>query len=348
MMRFLAKGAEIMLARLHKQSFLKLLDFSADEVHALLDLAAQLKADKQSGKEVQTLKGKNIALIFEKTSTRTRCAFEVAARDQGAGVTYLEPSGSQIGHKESIKDTARVLGRMFDAIEYRGFSQQIVEELAKYAGVPVYNGLTDEFHPTQALADLLTMREHSDKPLAQISYAYLGDARFNMGNSLLLAGALMGMDVRIAAPKALQPSAEIVAKAQELAAQSGARIWIGDDPQAAVAGVDFVHTDIWVSMGEPESAWRERIDLLKPYRVTAELMAATGKADSKFMHCLPAFHNRETTVGEWIYQTFGLDGVEVSEEVFESAASVVFDQAENRMHTIKAVMVATLGAPNAA
>lgn len=327
---------------LHQRSFLKLLDFSPAEISALLDLAAKLKADKKNSSEKQYLVGKQIALIFEKTSTRTRCAFEVAARDQGAHVTYLEPSGSQIGHKESVRDTARVLGRMYDAIEYRGFSQNVVEELAEFSGVPVYNGLTDEFHPTQMLADLLTMREHCDKPLNEISFAYLGDARFNMGNSLLIAGALMGMDVRIAAPESLQPSAELLEKVQQIAQQTGARILITDNPQAAVSGVDFVHTDIWVSMGEPEQAWRERIDLLKPFQVNADLMAATGNVHAKFMHCLPSFHNRDTKIGEWIFQTFGLDGVEVTEDVFESAASIVFDQAENRMHTIKAVMVATL------
>ncbi|MDK4528108.1 ornithine carbamoyltransferase [Kingella kingae] len=331
------------MPNLTSRSFLKLLDFTPAEITALLDLAAKLKADKKSGNEVQHMKGKQIALIFEKTSTRTRCAFEVAARDQGAHVTYLEPSGSQIGHKESVKDTARVLGRMYDAIEYRGFSQLVVEELAQYSGVPVYNGLTDEFHPTQMLADLLTMREHSDKPLNEISYAYLGDARFNMGNSLLIAGALMGMDVRIAAPTSLQPAPELVAKIQQIAQQTGAKITITDNPQQAVQGADFVHTDIWVSMGEPEAAWRERIDLLKPFQLNADLMNATGNPNAKFMHCLPSFHNRDTKVGEWIYQTFGMDGVEVTEDVFESAASIVFDQAENRMHTIKAVMVATLG-----
>ena len=308
---------------LHRRSFLNLTDFTPAEIAGLLDLAAELKAAKKEGREVRRLSGKNIALIFEKTSTRTRCAFEVAARDQGAGVTYLEPTGSQIGHKESIKDTARVLGRMFDAVEYRGFSQHTAEELARYSGVPVYNGLTDEFHPTQILADLLTMREHAGKPLNQCSFAYLGDARFNMGNSLLQGGAMMGMDVRIGAPKSLQPRAELV--------------------EQAVRGADFVHTDIWVSMGELESAWRERIDLLLPFQVNAALMAKTGKPDTKFMHCLPSFHNRETKVGEWIFETFGLDGVEVTEDVFESAHSIVFDQAENRMHTIKAVMVATLG-----
>lgn len=328
---------------LKNRHFLKLLDFSPAEIVALLDLAAELKAAKKAGQEQQYLKGKNIALIFEKTSTRTRCAFEVAARDQGAGVTYLEPSGSQIGHKESIKDTARVLGRMYDGIEYRGFGQTVVEELAAYAGVPVFNGLTDEFHPTQMLADLLTMREHCAKPLNQIAYAYVGDARYNMGNSLLLAGALLGMDVRIGAPQALLPSADIIAKAQALAEQTGARILLTEDVAEAVKGVDFIHTDVWVSMGEPVEVWHERIALLKDYRVTPELMAAAQNPDVKFMHCLPAFHNRETKVGEWIYETFGLDGVEVTEEVFESPASIVFDQAENRMHTIKAVLVASLG-----
>ena len=328
---------------LKNRHFLKLLDFSPAEIVALLDLAAELKAAKKAGQEQQYLKGKNIALIFEKTSTRTRCAFEVAARDQGAGVTYLEPSGSQIGHKESIKDTARVLGRMYDGIEYRGFGQVVVEELAAYAGVPVFNGLTDEFHPTQMLADLLTMREHCAKPLNQIAYAYVGDARYNMGNSLLLAGALLGMDVRIGAPQALLPSADIIAKAQALAEQTGARILLTEDVAEAVKGVDFIHTDVWVSMGEPVEVWHERIALLKDYRVTPELMAAAQNPDVKFMHCLPAFHNRDTKVGEWIYETFGLDGVEVTEEVFESPASIVFDQAENRMHTIKAVLVASLG-----
>ena len=328
---------------LKNRSFLKLLDYTQDEIYVLLDLAAKLKAAKKSGNETQYLRGKNIALIFEKTSTRTRCAFEIAARDQGAYTTYLEPSGSQIGHKESIKDTARVLGKMYDAIEYRGFSQYVVEELAKYAQVPVYNGLTDDFHPTQMLADLLTMREHCDKPLNQTSYAYLGDARFNMGNSLLIAGALMGMDVRIATPKDLMPSTKIIQKAQELAQQSGAKITLTQDAQAAVKDVDFIHTDIWVSMGEPESAWRERINLLKPYQVNANLMRASNNPNTKFMHCLPSFHNRETKIGQWIFETFNMDGIEVTEEVFESTASIVFDQAENRMHTIKAVMVATLG-----
>lgn len=326
----------------YQRSFLKLADFTAEEITQLLDLAAELKAAKKAGSETQQLKGKNIALIFEKSSTRTRCAFEVAAYDQGANVTYLEPSGSQIGHKESVPDTARVLGRMYDAIQYRGYGQSVVEELARHAGVPVYNGLTDEFHPTQMLADLLTMREHSSKPLQQIAYAYIGDARFNMGNSLLLAGALMGMDVRIAAPKNLWPSADIIYTAKTMAEQSGARITLTESAEEAVQNVDFIHTDVWVSMGEPEATWRERIELLRPYRITSELMAAANNPDVKFMHCLPAFHNRQTQVGEWIYQTFGLDGVEVDEAVFESPASIVFDQAENRLHTIKAVMVATL------
>ncbi|WP_373753237.1 ornithine carbamoyltransferase [Neisseria weixii] len=328
---------------LKNRHFLKLLDFSQDEILHYLNLAAELKAAKKAGKEVQRMKGKNIALIFEKTSTRTRCAFEVAARDQGAGVTYLEPTGSQIGHKESIKDTARVLGRMYDGIEYRGFGQEIVEELAKYAGVPVFNGLTNEFHPTQMLADALTMQEHSDKPLHQVAYAYVGDARYNMANSLLILGAKLGMDVRIGAPKALWPSEDIVAQAKAVAAESGAKILLTENAEEAVNGVDFIHTDVWVSMGEPKEVWQERIDLLKGYRVTPELMAASGNTQVKFMHCLPAFHNRETTVGEWIYETFGLNGVEVTEDVFESEASIVFDQAENRMHTIKAVMVAALG-----
>ncbi|OSI17255.1 ornithine carbamoyltransferase [Neisseria dentiae] len=327
---------------LKNRHFLKLLDYTPEEIEYLLDLAAELKAAKKSGREERRLRGRNIALIFEKTSTRTRCAFEVAAYDQGANVTYLEPGGSQIGHKESIKDTARVLGRMYDAIEYRGFGQEIVEELAKYAGVPVYNGLTNEFHPTQILADMLTMREHSRKPLRQIAYAYVGDARYNMGNSLLLGGAILGMDVRIGAPRHLWPSEELIAKARETAEKSGARLLLTEDPQEAVNGVDYIHTDVWVSMGEPESVWKERIELLAPYQVNAALMAAAGNPDVKFMHCLPAFHNSETKIGGWINQTFGMDGVEVTEEVFEGPASVVFDQAENRMHTIKAVLVATL------
>ncbi len=329
----------------YPRHLLKLTDFTPDQINALLDLAAELKAAKKAGRETQRLRGKNIALIFEKTSTRTRCAFEIAAHDQGAKVTYLEPGSSQIGHKESIKDTARVLGRMYDGIEYRGHGHETIEELARYAGVPVFNGLTDRYHPTQSLADLLTMREHSSKALAQTAYAYVGDARCNMGNSLLLAGALMGMDVRIGAPKELWPDDSVITRAHELAERSGARILLTDNPQQAVAGVDFIHTDVWVSMGEPPEIWQQRIDLLRPYRVGTELMAAAGTPQVKFMHCLPAFHNRETKIGEWIYQTFGLDGVEVSEEVFEGAASIVFDQAENRMHTIKAALVALLDRP---
>ncbi|MBP5572212.1 MAG: ornithine carbamoyltransferase [Bacteroidales bacterium] len=331
------------MVNLKNRSFLKLLDFTPEEIQYLLDLAAELKADKKSGREHQSLKGKNIALIFEKTSTRTRCSFEVAAYDQGAHVTYLGPSGSQIGIKETMKDTARVLGRMYDGIEYRGFAQTTVEELAKYSGVPVWNGLTNEFHPTQILADFLTMREHSDKPLNQISYAYLGDARFNMGNSLLVGGAKMGMDVRIVAPKALQPAAELVAECKKVAEQTGARITITDDVDAGVKGCDFIYTDIWVSMGEPDEVWKERITMLLPYQVNAKLMARTGNPNCKFMHCLPSYHNRDTKAGEDVYQKFGMDGVEVTEEVFESPASIVFDEAENRMHTIKAVMLATLG-----
>jgi ornithine carbamoyltransferase len=332
-----------MTVDLHNRHFLKLLDFTPQEIQYFLDLAAELKRSKKAGTEVQRLKGKNIALIFEKTSTRTRCSFEVAAHDQGAHVTYLGPTGSQIGIKESMKDTARVLGRMFDGIEYRGFGQSIVEELAQYAGVPVWNGLTNEFHPTQILADFLTMQEHTDKPLSQVSYAYLGDARYNMGNSLLVGGAKMGMDVRIVAPKALQPAPELVAQCQAIAAETGARITITDDIKAGVKGCDFLITDVWVSMGEPAEVWAERIKLLKPYQVNAELMAATGNPNCKFMHCLPAYHNLETKVGREVYEKFGLNGVEVTEEVFEGPQSIVFDEAENRLHTIKAVMVATLG-----
>ena len=328
---------------LKNRSFLKLLDFTPEQIRYLLELARSLKADKKAGREQQHLKGKNIALIFEKTSTRTRCAFEVAAHDQGAHVTYLGPSGSQIGIKETMKDTARVLGRMYDGIEYRGFAQTTVEELAEFSGVPVWNGLTNEFHPTQILADLLTMEEHSTKPLSQIKFAYLGDARFNMGNSLLVGGAKMGMDVRIVAPKALQPSAELQAQCFAVAKETGARITITDNVDEGVKGCDFVYTDIWVSMGEPDSVWKERIALLMPYQVNAKLMERTGNPACKFMHCLPSYHNRDTKAGEDVYQKFGLDGVEVTEEVFESPASIVFDEAENRMHTIKAVMVATLG-----
>ncbi len=328
---------------LKNRSFLKLLDFTPEQIRYLLELARSLKADKKAGREQQHLKGKNIALIFEKTSTRTRCAFEVAAHDQGAHVTYLGPSGSQIGIKETMKDTARVLGRMYDGIEYRGFAQTTVEELAEFSGVPVWNGLTNEFHPTQILADLLTMQEHSDKPLNRIKFAYLGDARFNMGNSLLVGGAKMGMDVRIVAPKALHPGAELQAQCRAIAAETGARITITDDVDEGVKDCDFVYTDIWVSMGEPDSVWKERIAMLMPYQVNAKLMERTGNPACKFMHCLPSYHNRDTKAGEDVYQKFGLDGIEVTEDVFESPASIVFDEAENRMHTIKAVMVATLG-----
>lgn len=331
-----------MPVNLKNRSFLKLLDFTPEEIKFLLKLSADLKAAKYGGYEKQMLKGKNIVLIFEKTSTRTRCAFEVAAYDQGAHVTYLDPQSSQLGHKESIKDTARVLGRMYDAIEYRGFEQEIVETLAKYAGVPVYNGLTNEFHPTQVLADLLTMQEHSPKPLNEIAYVYMGDARFNMGNSLLVGGAKMGMDVRICAPKQLQPNADLVAKCKEIAKETGARITITDNVDEAVKGVDYIHTDVWVSMGEPASVWEERIKLLKPYQVNREVFNKTGNPNVKFMHCLPAFHNTETKIGKEIYEKFGLESMEVTEEIFESKASIVFDQAENRLHTIKAVLVATL------
>lgn len=328
---------------LRNRNFLKLLDFTPKEIQYMLDLARDLKRAKYAGTEQPRLKGKNIALIFEKTSTRTRCAFEVAAHDQGAHVTYLGPSGSQIGVKESMADTARVLGRMFDGIEYRGFEQKIVEELAQHAGVPVWNGLTNEFHPTQILADFLTMMEHTDKPLNKVSYAYIGDARYNMGNSLMVGGVKMGMDVRIVAPKGLQPDAELVATCQEIAKETGATLTITDNVAEGVKGCDFLYTDVWVSMGEPAEVWAERIALLKPYQVNKEMMEMTGNPKCKFMHCLPAYHNLETHVGRDVYKQFGLDGVEVTEEVFESENSIVFDEAENRMHTIKAVMVATLG-----
>ena len=331
------------MSNLKNKNFLKLLDFTPEEIRHLLELSASLKKDKLNGSEKQTLKGKNIALIFEKSSTRTRCAFEVAAYDQGAHVTYLGPSGSQIGHKESMKDTARVLGKMYDGIEYRGFGQVIVEELGKYAGVPVWNGLTDEFHPTQILADFLTMMEHCDKPLSEQSFCYLGDARNNMGNSLMIGAAKMGMDFRAAAPKSLQPEENLVSQARSIAGETGASITITDDPIEGVKGCDYLCTDVWVSMGEPAEVWGERIDLLKAYQINTELMKATENPDIKFLHCLPAFHNRETKVGEDIFQKFGLESMEVTEDVFESEASVVFDEAENRMHTIKAIMVATLG-----
>jgi ornithine carbamoyltransferase len=331
-----------MAVDLRGRSLLEFSDLTRDEARHLLDLSAQMKRLKREGQEEPLLSGKNICLIFEKTSTRTRCAFEVAAYDQGMGVTNLDPSGSQIGHKESIRDTARVLGRMYDAIEYRGFSQAAVEELARYSGVPVYNGLTDASHPTQMLADLLTMEEHGGKPLEKIAFCYLGDARNNMGNSLMLAGALMGMDVRLAAPRALWPEEARVERARQLAAASGANVALTEDPREGVSGCDFVYTDVWVSLGEPPEKWEERIRLLMPYRVDADLLRATGNPNAKFLHCLPAFHDRNTKIGEEIGRRWGLDGIEVTDEVFESKASVVFDQSENRMHTIKALLIATL------
>jgi ornithine carbamoyltransferase len=334
-----------MAFNMHNRNLLSLMHHTTRELHYLLDLSRDLKRAKYSGTEQQHLKGKNIALIFEKTSTRTRCAFEVAAYDQGANVTYIDPNSSQIGHKETMKDTARVLGRMYDAIEYRGFKQDIVEELAKFAGVPVFNGLTDEYHPTQMLADVLTMREYSDKPIHDISYAYLGDARNNMGNSLLLIGAKLGMDVRIAAPKSLWPHDDLVKECHEFAKASGARITLTEDPKEAVKGVDFIHTDVWVSMGEPIETWDGRIKELLPYQVNADMMKASGTPRTKFMHCLPAFHNSETKVGKQIAEKYPhlANGIEVTDDVFESPACIAFEQAENRMHTIKALMVATLG-----
>lgn len=332
-----------MSVNVKNKSFLKLLDFSPKEIRYLLNLSKQLKDEKKKGKEKKRLKGKNIALIFEKTSTRTRCAFEVAAFDQGAEVTYLGPTGSQIGHKESMKDTARVLGRMYDGIEYRGFGQKIVEELAQFAGVPVWNGLTDEFHPTQVLADLLTMEEHSSKKLNKISFCFLGDARNNMGNSLMVGGAKMGMDVRLCAPKENWPEELLVKMCKEIAKETSAKINLTDKVQEGVKGADFLYTDVWLSLGEPAEKWEERIRLMKPYQINMELLKLTGNRKVKFLHCLPAFHNRETKVGEEIFQKYGLNGMEVTEDVFESKHSIVFDQAENRLHTIKAVMVATLG-----
>ena len=332
-----------MAFNLRNRSFVKLLDFTPNEIEFLLNLSADLKKAKYAGTEQPRLAGKNIALIFEKASTRTRCAFETAAYDQGAHVTYLGPTGSQLGTKESVKDTARVLGRMYDGIEYRGFGQERVEELAAHSGVPVWNGLTNEFHPTQVLADLLTMMEHSTKPLSQVKFAYLGDARNNMGNSLLVGAAQMGMDFRSVSPRSVQPGDELVAQAQEIAERTGARIHITDDLDSGVKDCDFLCTDVWVSMGEPKEVWKERISLLKPYQINKEAMEKTGNPSVKFMHCLPAFHNRETIVGEDTYQKYGLEAMEVTEEVFESEVSIVFDEAENRVHTIKAVMLATLG-----
>jgi ornithine carbamoyltransferase len=326
---------------LRNRSLLTVQDYTPREFRYLLDLARDLKRAKNARTEQKHLAGKEVCLIFEKTSTRTRCSFEVACYDQGANVTYLDPAGSQIGHKESFKDTARVLGRMFDAIEYRGSAQAGLEELAKYAGVPVYNGLTDEYHPTQMIADVMTMREHSDKP---IRYAYVGDTRSNMGHSLMIVGSLMGMDVRICGPKNLWPSEEYTALAKNLAAKSGARLAITDDVSAAVKDVDFIHTDVWVSMGEPKAVWKERIKLLTPYQVNAKLMAASGNPRVKFMHCLPAFHDTSTTLGKQIADEYGItNGLEVTDDVFESEANIAFEQAENRMHTIKALLVATLG-----
>lgn len=332
-----------MSINLHGRSFLTLLDFTPDEIRFLLKLSASLKQAKYGGYEKKKLKGKNIALIFEKDSTRTRTGFEVAAYDQGAHVTYLGPTGSQIGHKESMKDTARVLGRLYDGIEYRGFGQHLAEELAQYSGVPVYNGLTDEFHPTQILADFLTMREYTHKHLSGVSFAFLGDARNNVGNSLMVGATLIGMDVRLGAPQDCWPDPQLVERCQEIARRTGAKITLTDNVEQAVEHCDYVYTDVWVSMGEPESVWAERIEKLTKFSVTSEVMEATGNPHAKFMHCLPAFHNRETQVGEKIFREFGIDCMEVTEEVFESPASVVFDQAENRMHTIKAVLVATIG-----
>ncbi len=332
-----------MAFNIRNRNFLKLLDFTPKEIQFMLDLSADLKKAKYAGTEQQQLKGKNIALIFEKSSTRTRCAFQTAAYDQGANVTYLGPTGSQIGKKESMKDTSRVLGRMYDGIEYRGFGQAIVEVLGKYAGVPVWNGLTTEFHPTQVLADLLTMTEHSDKPLHHISFAYCGDARNNMGNSLMVVAAKMGMDFRAVAPKAMWPDEELVATCKTIAKETGATIILTESVDKGVKGVDFLYTDVWVSMGEPDEVWEERIKMMLPYQVNAEMVEKTGNPKVKFLHCLPSFHNRNTIIGEEIYQKFGLEAMEVTDDVFESEHAVVFDEAENRLHTIKAVMVATLG-----
>jgi len=333
-----------MAFNLRNRNFLKLLDFTPCEIQHLLELSAELKKAKYSGYEQPRLTRKNIALIFEKSSTRTRCAFEVAAYDQGAKVSYLGPSGSQIGHKESMKDTARVLGRMYDGIEYRGFGQEIVEELGAYAGVPVWNGLTDEFHPTQILADFLTMQEYSrGKSLHQITFAYLGDARNNMGNSLMVGAAKMGMDIRLVAPKAFWPETDLVAQCQDIAKHTGAKITLTENVKEGVKGCDFLYTDVWVSMGESKDAWDERVKLMTPYQINMDIIKATGNPHVKFMHCLPAFHNDETTVGAEVAEKYNMKGLEVTEDVFESEYSIVFDEAENRMHTIKAIMVATLG-----
>ena len=332
-----------MAFNLRNRHFLKLLDFTPQEIRFLLDLSRDLKRAKYTGTERPRMSGKNIALIFEKASTRTRCAFETASFDQGAHITYLGPSGSHIGYKESVKDTARVLGRMYDGIEYRGFGQERVEELAEYAGVPVWNGLTNEYHPTQILADVLTMIEHCPKPVEQMSLCYLGDGGNNMGNSLMVGSAKLGIDFRMASPESCRPDPELAKTCQEIAAQTGAKITLTEDVAEAVKGADFLYTDVWVSMGDPDSAWEERIEELRPYQVNMDVVEKTGNPDVKFLHCLPAFHNRETTKGEEVFQKWGLDGIEVTEDVFESKHSVVFDQAENRVHTIKAVMVATLG-----
>lgn len=333
-----------MAFNLRNRNFLKLLDFTPREIQYMIDLAIDLKKAKYGGYERKHLTGKNIALIFEKTSTRTRCAFEVAAFDQGARVSYLGPSGSQIGHKESMKDTARVLGRMYDGIEYRGYGQEIVEELGAYAGVPVWNGLTNEFHPTQILADFMTMLEHGKgKRLDQIKFAYLGDARNNMGNSLMVGAAKMGMDIRLVAPKAFWPEEDLVAKCRLIAEETGARITLTEDVKEGVLGTDFLYTDVWVSMGEAKEAWDQRVKLMTPYQINMDVINATKNPDVKFMHCLPAFHNDETTMGKEVADKYGMKGLEVTEDVFESEHSIVFDEAENRMHTIKAVMVATLG-----
>jgi len=331
-----------MAFNLKNRHFLTLLDFTPQEIHYLLDLSIELKKAKYAGIEQPRLTGKNIALIFEKSSTRTRCAFEVAALDQGAHVTYLGPSGSQMGKKETMKDTARVLGRMYDGIEYRGFGQEIVEDLAAYAGVPVWNGLTDEFHPTQILADFMTMMEHSDKPLNKVTFCYLGDARNNVGNSLMVGAAKMGMDFRAAAPNACQPAEDLQKQCRQIAQNTGAKILITEKVEDAVKGCDFLYTDVWVSMGEPDAAWEKRIDLLEPFQVNKKTMDLTGVPNVKFLHCLPSFHNTETTIGKEIFQKFGIESMEVTDDVFESEASVVFDEAENRMHSIKAIMVATL------
>ncbi len=332
-----------MAFNLRNRNFVKLLDFTPKEIQFLLKLSADLKAAKYGGYEQKRLKGKNIALIFEKSSTRTRVAFEVAALDQGAHVTYLGPTGTHIGKKETMKDTARVLGRVYDGIEYRGFEQEKVETLATYAGVPVWNGLTNEWHPTQILADILTMQEHTDKPLSEVAYCFLGDARNNVGNSLIVGGAKLGMDVRICAPKHLWPNDDLIETCRDISKETGARLTLTEDVATGVAGADFLYTDVWVSMGEPDSVWAERIELLLPYQVNAKAMEMTGNPNVKFMHCLPAFHNTDTKVGQEIYEKFGIEAMEVTDEVFESEASIVFDEAENRLHTIKAIMVATLG-----